>query len=543
MPDERIQFRVLYRQFLASLIDFELLSAQGDVTKLLGQFAAMLAAFSGMMGFGALLFDTRHMFPRVATEALTGAAHFLISTTMLVAGVFAVLSWDAAFPERRDVLVLGPLPVRARTFFLAKAAAIGAALAVLVASLNVFSAPLWSLHFAHGGWLGLPRAVGSILMAVFAAGAFVFALTLAVQGVAAQILPRPVFLRVSALLQIAALCTFIGAYFLEPPVSAPESKAAIFPSYWFLAMFQALNGDAHFALAQRAWMGLVSLALVAAVAYVLAYVRTLKKIVEQPDLAPAVHGFRWLPRFGNSIDTAVTRFAVRTIARSRQHRVVLAFYLGIGFAMMVLFLRAPAQQKNLAGAGMALVFANLVMLIACVVGMRVVFTMPLALKANWIFRVTESRAPGEYLAAIRRPLFVLGVAPVWMVSACVFFSIWPWRRAAEHLMILALAGAIAAYVCLYGFRKIPFTCSLLPGKSRIHIAYIGAMGTFLGIGEAARMENDLLDRPAGFGAAIAALVMVTAAIRWWIGKNDEGEVQFEESEAPAVLTLGLGSFE
>ena len=45
------------------------------------------------------------------------AQHFLIATTMLVVGLFAVLSWETTFPDQRDVLVLAALPVRARTIW------------------------------------------------------------------------------------------------------------------------------------------------------------------------------------------------------------------------------------------------------------------------------------------------------------------------------------------------------------------------------------------------------------------------------------------
>ncbi len=46
MPDERKQFRALYRDFLFRLLDLEILSANGDFSKVLIQFTAMLAAFS-----------------------------------------------------------------------------------------------------------------------------------------------------------------------------------------------------------------------------------------------------------------------------------------------------------------------------------------------------------------------------------------------------------------------------------------------------------------------------------------------------------------
>jgi hypothetical protein len=73
---------------------------------------------------------------QVQQLAAWGAEHFLIATTMLVVGLFAVLSWDSTFPDRRDVLVLAPLPVRARTLFLAKVAAAGTALGLTVLCLH-----------------------------------------------------------------------------------------------------------------------------------------------------------------------------------------------------------------------------------------------------------------------------------------------------------------------------------------------------------------------------------------------------------------------
>ena len=39
-------------------------------------------------------------------------AQGLVSMMMLVVALIAVVSWDAIFPDRRDAMVLGPLPVR-----------------------------------------------------------------------------------------------------------------------------------------------------------------------------------------------------------------------------------------------------------------------------------------------------------------------------------------------------------------------------------------------------------------------------------------------
>jgi len=173
----RLQLGVLYRQFLFRLVDLEVLSPEGDVKQLLGQFAALLIWISSFLALGGLILDRRHMRPDGFAAAAWGGAHFFIATTMLVVGFFAVLSWDSALPDRRDVMVLAPLPVRARTMFLAKIAALGAALGLTVAALNGPASLTWPafvLAAPDSGFSGAIRSFVAYWIAVAAAGAFVF---------------------------------------------------------------------------------------------------------------------------------------------------------------------------------------------------------------------------------------------------------------------------------------------------------------------------------------------------------------------------------
>jgi hypothetical protein len=127
----RRQFRVLYREFLFRIIDLELLAPQGEISKLLGQFAAVLV----IVGFWILLpaVVMSNGSPSELTLLLTWTTeHFIIATTMLVVGLFTVLSWESVFPDRHDVMVLSPLPVRERTLFLAKVAAVATALSIII---------------------------------------------------------------------------------------------------------------------------------------------------------------------------------------------------------------------------------------------------------------------------------------------------------------------------------------------------------------------------------------------------------------------------
>lgn len=566
----RLQFRVLYREFLFRMVDLELLSAQGDITKLLGQFAGLLIFISVSLGLGALIFDTRKMNAQKLVTATWGIEHFLIATTMLVVGLFAVLSWDSTFPDRRDVLVLAPLPIRPRTLFLAKVAALATALSLTVAALNGFSGitwPLMALTPVNSGLIGLVRTLAAYWITVLAAGAFIFCSLLAVQGLAAQ-LPRRRFLRLAAFLQMAAFCLFLCVYFLQPQLATPGALAAPqnqrtlawLPSYWFLGLFQVLNGSlpeegpgggrvAIVLLARRASLGLVIAGFSAGAAFLLSYFRTLRKIVEEPDIVPGARGAKWPLRFGNALQTAVVQFSIRTLLRSRQHRVILAFYLGIGFAITILLLqprRTPQHLPPQSGLGhpvsVPLLIASLLMLGFWVVGTRVMFALPLDLRANWIFRIAPIRGARECLSASRRSLIVLSVAPACAGSSAVLLAIWPWQVAVGHLVILGLVGVILADICLHGFEKIPFTCSYLPGKTQAHMA-IWAVAPILGlVFGGAQLERRALEHPGTYARMVVVLGVAAACARWRTAaqaKSEDADLQFEEEDSPAIFVLGL----
>jgi hypothetical protein len=109
-------------------------------------------------------------------------------------------------------------------------------------------------------------------------------------------------------MQLAAFAMIVIAYFLEPKLVTPSDFIAAqsstylewSPSYWFLGLFQQLNGSPALPeLARRAWIAIAVAFGATVMAYTLAYFRTLRRIAEEPDIASASGGRRWLPRFGN----------------------------------------------------------------------------------------------------------------------------------------------------------------------------------------------------------------------------------------------------
>ena len=124
--------------------------------------------------------------------------------------------------------------------------------------------------------------------------------------------------------------------------------------------------------------------------------------MEEPDVVPAARGAIGLPRLGSSPQTALAQFVIRTLLRSRRHRAIVAFYLGGGFAIVALTWAGTIGAMGRPGAthltatglarrvnGPPLVSSVLIMC-ALWLGILTVFSLPLDLRANWLFRVTPT---------------------------------------------------------------------------------------------------------------------------------------------------------
>jgi len=549
-----LDFRVLYRQFLLRVVDLEALSIQADIPRFLGQFAGVLIMFSLIEALGLFIH------PPMTGLRLLSLTWFteqrMIATTMLVAGLVAVISWDNIFPDRRDVMVLAPLPLRPRTILSAKVAASGAVLGIAALALNC--AVSVALPLLLGGIPGFLPIAAAYWFAVVAASVFVYSLVLAVQGLTALLLPRRIFLRVSALLQLGGFILFLGAYFLLPYLNTPAAMVARenqrmlawAPPFWFFGFFNQLNMSLPHGLiwlAERAWMGLGIVVFAAAVSLLLCYFKTMKKMVEEPDLVPGrvpgARGWYWSPRFGSGLQTAVVLFSARSLARSRHHRVAFAFSLAIVFAIALSSLReviaAAAPRPLTAG----FFVATYMMMTIAVIGLRSVFSLPITLNANWVLRVTQLCSSEKYIAATRCALVLLAAAPVWLCA--VLLSLWfrPLYLSAGHLLVLILVGFILADLSLIGVSKIPFACSYLPGKTNIQYVFWGfPILVFPIAGWFAGYELRVLHHPMQYVWMVGALGAI--AIGLWAFNRHRAKsavLYFEELPPEVITTLGLGS--
>jgi CubicO group peptidase (beta-lactamase class C family) len=397
-------------------------------------------------------------------------------------------------------------------------------------------------------------------LTMIAAGVFVFGLATNVQGLAAAVLPRRYFARVSSWLQLATFCLVVGMFFLQPMLIRPEVILAAqngglpvsSPSLWFLGLFQALSGSPALApLSHDAWLGLGLAVFGMAIAYALSYTRALRQFAEHPDTAAPVDRVGWLPALGTSLQAAVVHFSLRTVFRSPQHRVILAFYWGIAFALVIIFVKSPGGRQLAEVSAVSaspetsvpLLMSSVIMMAFAVLAGRLVFAMPRDLPANWIFRVIPARDGAQYTTARRRALIVLSAAPVWTAWAVALFWLWPRRPALGHLVALAFLGMTLVEVALIGAVKIPCTCSYLPGKSHLHLAvFVVAVLLLPGIVKAARLESDALQDPFRYAAILGILCVIWIGVRWVTTRlaiAKDLQPTFDDEPAGRAVTLEL----
>jgi hypothetical protein len=548
-----LQFRVLYRQFLLRVIDLESLSVQADIPRFLGQFASVLIFISVVGALGPLMAHDALTTREAALTFIWRGEQSLISGMMLVVGLIAIVTWDSTFPDRRDVMVLSPLPVAPRTILLAKVAASASLLALALLTLNFATGLSWPLLIGsqHVSNWGFFQSFVAYWFTMVAASSFLFCSVLTVQGFTALLLPRRLFLRLSAILQVAGFGLFLAVYFLQPSLCTraalvlPENHwgLAWSPSFWFFALFNQLNGSLPTGLewlAERGWVGLSVVVTAATVSLLLCYWRTMKRTVEEPDLVPGSRTSHWTPRFGSPLKTAIGLFTARSLTRSRHHRLAFAFYLALILSIALSQLRSVLFDPAFHTMNAEFLTATFLMMSLAVFGLRTVFSLPISLKANWVWRLTQLQPSENYIAGTRRSMLCFAVIPVLFTTALLSRAFRP-LPAAGHFAVLALVGWIFVELSLIRFYKVPFTCSYLPGKVHVQVLFWCAMLLVIVLAlTTAEFEMPAL-RDLGRYTIMAGFLLALALALWAFNcrRAKSAVIYFEELPPELITTLGL----
>lgn len=514
---DRQQWRLLTRTFFARAFESELMPAGLPQVRLVTSTIAAIAVPLTILP---------------VTMRLSGALLLFFQYTLatIAFAFIALLLWEGIFPDRRDARILSALPIRTRTFVLAR-------LGALAALFSIFAIGGTSLPVVAFTPIGNPLAHLACFMGV---ASFAFFSIVAVQCVVLNVAGRGAAQRLAIVLQLVLVITVLQALTVVPPEflftgdarTPPSGAARWLPSMWFIGLHDVLAGRgnevsrvlASDALEAAFWTPLLTVLLYAAT------YRRLIRLAVEGDAPPA--GARSAPvllgaalrdaiawSIRNPVTRAVCFFVLQTIARSRRHKMMLAMYMGVAIALALSVVLPRAVQRGREGFAVpdaALLALPLVMIFFALVAVRAVITIPVEIKANWVLRLREPAKRSSVVSGVVAAMTAAAIVPVCALAFLIASSLWNIPIAIEHTLFVAALAALLAQALVVRLANFPFACTYVPGASRMRILwpfylmlfsiYTWTMGRYQAT--AFQRGESLLDETLLIAAAAAGLLVI-----------------------------------
>jgi hypothetical protein len=498
------QFSILTRHFFHRFFQNDIVDFEDQMKeKVIG--GMVFLAILGVQVANAILF--KYPFLEEEGPSWVDKCYFLW-VFMLLLGFITVVEWDVIFPDRRDYLNIIPLPVRVRTFFLAKSASFFLFIGIYSVASHVlasFSFGYFLTRFRSGSPLFILRYMAAHLVAGTAANVFLFFLCVFVQGLLMSLLSYGLYKRISLIIRFLLLTSivFLLIVSLTASVSIPQSFSNFaamkdsqdrflyaFPPMWFAGLYEYLlgNRDAFFVTLSRfaLWAVLASvLAFFGAAAT--SYTRHLKKSLEVrrgrvnlgkvKDLLSRAFDSIFLR---NPTQRAVFHFFGQTLSRSTLHKMRLFNYLAVSSALALIMLgTTQLLRSHMTVSNRTLLAIPLILSFFLLLGIRSLTNVPASLEANWVFQITERTPRRHYFAGLKKAVFFEALVPLFLLVFVFNRYLWGWRPALLHCFYGLTASALLMEVLFLRYPKIPFTCTFVPGKAKVHVYWLPYVIGFL----------------------------------------------------------------
>jgi hypothetical protein len=529
------QFQLLSRNSIRRLLDTVLFSQDTDPA----QFAVWATALATTP---PLVFAVQQMYmyaalrrapAEVVERIVLGHRLFFIVYAMLAAVLLAALIWDALFPDRGDQETMGVLPVRPRTVVAARLAA-GCTIAVAFAV--AISLPSGIVYVFISGSIrsltSLPGNVAGHVLATILGCLFVFFTLLSIRGGIVLCGGTRATGWLGTTLQLVTIVLLVEVFLFLPGVlpalvrqmldSGPFLVA--FPPVWFAALYSTIAGDGNAALAPYARAALLAAAGAAATVgpmYLLPAARVGRRTLEARE-RKWVHPRTWpvgiVARLAAQPPPvrAMLAFAAVSLARSRRHRLILATYLGLALATIIVSIgaRGPANLSFDRPAAYLLA-VPLALMFFFVLGLRASMRVPVDVDANWPFRLSppDLRAVQH---ATRAFLATFGVVPVLSMTVIVTVTLWPLEQALAIFLFDVAAGVLLVELAVHGWAQIPFASAHAASTETVKWKWaLYALALNLFAFAQARLQVLALASLAGVTTYLLLATVCIAAARAW----------------------------
>jgi hypothetical protein len=481
--------RALTRHFFHALFDLGFLTAEGADAFI----RVVFGIFGVIIGFG-LLIARMYMIkygpleggvdPVPYLEALNADTAMTFGLSMWIIAFIAVLISHSLVPDETDFRVLMPLPLRQSFVFGAKLLALLLFVGLFTAASLVALTPITFIIVSSRHAPALPPVGLLAFWLVGAAGCvFVVLAVIAVNGLMSMCLPKSRIHAATAAMRsamLAALMLVLPATLALPAdagLLAQHSRwMYLAPPAWFLGIDRVIFGGADKYLWRLAGIGFLAFASavgISFVTYALLYHRFDRVMLRSLQVTGRRRSWRG----------TIGDFTHATLRRSALHQGVLVGLSALGLALGVNRFLNPdviawLHRLDTPKFDVVLAVMGIPWLLMFVIGLatRWAIALPIDHRASWVFRITEDETTrARHLHAVTRLMRQTTVLFPLMLMAPLEWALFGPRA----IFALATNAACALFwveILLHGWRRLPFTCSYIPGKQAV------AQTTVVGIG-------------------------------------------------------------
>jgi hypothetical protein len=527
-------FVVLWRAFFAQFFTSETVSSDIQLRQTVIWILAFLLV-PGIVLVVQLFFDYQGIVIRairlqqfdVLDDTLEWIAAVFVTYSMVTIGFIAVFEWDALTFDRRDAMVLGPLPVGAATIVAAKLAALGSLLLAAAMAVNVPNGIVFA--FATGDRLGGGTVIAHFfahLTATGMAAAFVFATLVIVRATADLVVGPRLAAALGSLLQFTFVVALLSVVALSPwvwdvphrPLNNPIFTGWL-PVSWFTGAFEWVRGSSRpyfMPLAVRAPIATAAVVAGGIAASVAGYHRQLQLAIAPAGpagFAGATRVRRWLARrlVGRDlVATATSDFILLTVARNRAQKTPIAMNAAVGVACVIAGLVQVRDFAALTSPRTALLWIPLVVAYSTIIGLRAACFVPSELPASWTFIANAPSSAASYWSAVRAAMLAYVLPPMLAVMV-VLVPLLGWSVVARHTVFATAVVVVLADIIALTIDYVPFTRPYEAGHAKLRTRWpLYLLGAFVFAVWPAALEQPRIGDPAAWlrlTAAVAAAIV------------------------------------
>jgi hypothetical protein len=567
MTRTRTPFVVLWRAFLSQFLASESVSSDVQLRRTIIWVLAFLltpclyltAIVLPTFEIVRLVAAARHA-PEMIEHMLAQLSVIYVSYSIVTTGLITVFVWDALSFDRRDAMVIGPLPLTGPTIIAAKLAALvtfllGTSLAVNLSA----GVPYALITGSPVGVVKIIRHLTGYLAGTLGGAVFVFSTIVAARGLMLLVGGARLASSIGSLMQFVFVSTML-CFVLVPaamgktqPIFLAATAADWMPTNWYFGLFEWLRGSARPEVRAFAHRAVVALPLAAGAAIAVTFLGFWRQM--QSALAPQQPSgfyplFQLRRRIGglivqrDGVARAIVDFILMTLGRNSEQRA----YMGIGAAIAVAVI-SVALSRRFEGLDALMRPRTIVLWMPLVfgywvaIGLRASFFVPSELRASWAFYANAAGRRSSYWSAVRASMIAVVLLPALAVNAVLVTPLVGSSIAARHTLVVTAVLVLTIELLSLTVKFIPYTRVYEPGHAKLKTRWpLYLMGMFLVSYVPVRLELTLLAN--GWSllpvvAFAAAGILVAEIVGHRIGLTWSLEpVELEDSDAATVLNIG-----